>query len=338
MSKAIKNILYLGPYQQTNYLGQSALRNLYELQQIESVNIIHKNVSVDNSDIFDTSSIVPKSNIDIGSLSNIDLIIQNLPIEFLSVNFYTTNVVIPFINPYINYSNSDIFNSFRSVLIDDIYLKDHIASKNTTVEIYEQQPPLILNNCEKERYNLGTYDELYKFGFLGDYSEESSIIHKLIQTFLTTFRSDDNVCLCLLLTATDQEKSDLESFYTNIKKSLRITNYDKIIFMYNNCGHMDAIRFINNISCYISLNSYTKYCMYEKYCKQTNKSYITHKDMACVNMPIMPVKNNLDIELKQNSPTTESIARAFIEYMRGRNVYRSKTVNKTLSDIICKII
>lgn len=333
-----KNILYLGPYQQTNYLGQSALRNLYELQQIGSINIIHKHIPVDHSDTFDASSVVSKSTVDLGSLSNIDIVIQNLPIDFLSTNFYTTNIAIPFVNPYINYNNSDIFDSFKAVLVDDIYIKERINSKNTNVEIFEQQAPLILNNCDKERYNLGAYDGLYKFGFLGSYTQESSIVQKLIQTFLTTFRSDDSVCLCLLLTVTDQEKSELESFYENIKKSLQISNYDKIIFMYNSCGHMDAIRFINNISCYVSLNSYAKYCMYERYCKQVNKSYLAHKDISCVTMPIIPVKNSMDIELKHNSPTADSISSAFIENIRGRNVHRSKTINKTLSDIICKII
>lgn len=333
-----KNILYLGPYKQPNYIGQAALRNLHELSQVENLNIIAKHIPVDSNDLFDTDSILPQLVSSLDEITNLDGIIQNLPLDFLAINHYVPNIIIPFINPYIQYTNTDILSHYTAVLVDDIKLKEQIQNKSTNVEVYEQQSPLILNQCHKERYNIGSYDHLYKFGFMGLYAKESSIIQKLIQAFLTTFRTNDDVSLCILVTATDKEKSELEAFYADIKQSLKITNYDKIIFMFNNCNHMDSIRFINNLNCYLSLNSYTKYVMYEKYCKQYNIAYITHKDVSHIQMPIIPILTIDDIQLKQNSLTTDSISKTLLQSINNTSVHRSKNTNKSLSDLVCKII
>jgi hypothetical protein len=333
-----KNILYLGPYQQPNYVGQAALRNIHELSQVEHLNIIAKHIPVDSNDTFDTGSILLNTASSLDGVGQLDGVIQNLPIDFLAINYYAPNIVIPFVSPYIQYTNTDILSHYASVLVDDIKIKEQLQNKNTNVEIYEQQSPLILNQCHKERYNIGSYDHLYKFGFIGLYSKESGVIHKLIQAFLTTFRANDDVSLCILITATDKEKSELESFYADIKQSLKITNYDKIIFMFNNCNHMDSIRFLNNLNCYLSLNAYTKYVMYEKYCKQNNIAYVTHKDVSYTQMPIIPILSIDDIQLKQNSLTTESISKTLLQSVNDTSVHRSKNTNKSLSDLVCKII
>jgi hypothetical protein len=333
-----KNILYLGPYQQPNYVGQASLRNLHELSQVEHLNIIAKHIPVDSNDIFDISSILPTLASSLDDITHLDGIIQNLPLDFLAINHYVPNIVIPFISPYIQYTNTDILSHYAAILVDDIKVKEQIQNKNTNVEVYEQNIPLILNQCHKERYNIGAYDHLYKFGFMGLYSKESGIIHKLIQAFLTTFRTNDEVSLCILVTATDKEKLELESFYSDMKQSLKITNYDKVIFMFNNCNHMDSIRFLNNLNCYLSLNAYTKYVMYEKYCKQHNIPYVTHKDVSHIQMPIIPILNIDDIQLKQNSLTTDSISKALLQSINNTSVHRSKNTNKSLSDLVCKII
>ena len=339
MNNNKKNILYLGPYKQVNYIGQCSLRNLYEIIQSESLNVISKHISVDNSDLLDTSHVIPKHHESIDNVLGIDMIIQNLPVSFMSSNFYTKNVAIPFVDPYIDYSNSNIFANFDMVLIDDQYSRDKIKNKYTTIEIYDQQPPIILNNCNTEKYSLGSYSHLYKFGFIANYQKEVTFLQKLIQSFLTTFRANNKVSLYLLVTATEKEKTELESLYKNIKKSLGMIDYDKIIFMYNNGDHMDSIRLLNSLDCYISLNSYTKYSMYEKYCTQINCAYITHRDINCLNMPIMPTITATDLKSKYCSPTSDSISQALVQSI-NKPIYRSKNkhTNQTLSNIICKII
>jgi hypothetical protein len=338
MNNNKKNILYLGPYKQVNYLGQCSLRNLYEILQLESVNVVSKHISVDNSDVLDTSHIIPKHHESIDNVSGIDMIIQNLPTSFISSNFYAKNVVIPFVDPYIDYSNSNMFSHFDMVLIDDQYSRDKIKNKHTKIEIYDQQPPIILNSCNTEKYSLGAYSNLYKFGFIANYQKEVTFLQKLIQSFLTTFRASNKVSLYLLVTATDQERAELESSYEDIKKSLSMIGYDKIVFMYNNCDHMDSIRFLNSLDCYISLNSYTKYSMYEKYCTQINRSYITHKDINSLNMPIMPTKTVTDLKSKYCSPTSDSVSQALTQSLNKQIYRKNKNTNQTLSNLICKLI
>ena len=333
-----KNILYLGPYKQVNYLGQCSLRNLYEILQLESVNVISKHIPVDNSDVLDTSHIIPKHHESIEDVLGIDMIIQNLPTSFISSNFYAKNVAIPFVDPYIDYSNSNIFSNFDMVLIDDQYSMDKIKNKHTKIEVYDQQSPIILNSCNTEKYSLGSYRHLYKFGFIANYHKEVTFLQKLIQSFLTTFRANNKVSLYLLVTATDQEKAELESLYEDIKKSLSMIGYDKIVFMYNNCDHMDSIRFLNSLDCYISLNSYTKYTMYEKYCTQINRAYITHKDISSLNMPIMPTKTITDLKSKYCSPTSDSVSQALTQSINKQIYRKNKHINQTLSNIICKLI
>lgn len=338
MNNNKKNILYLGPYKQVNYLGQCSLRNLYEIIQSGSVNVVSKHISVDNSDLLDTSHIIPKHHESIDNVLGIDMIIQNLPPSFMSSNLYAKNVAIPFVDPYVDYSNSNLFTNFDMVLIDDQYSRDKIKNKNTKVEVYDQRPPIVLNNCNTEKYNFGSYSNLYKFGFIVNYQKEITFLHKLIQSFLTTFRANNKVSLYLLVTATDKEKAELESLYEDIKKSLGMIGYDKIIFMYNNCDHMDSIRLLNSLDCYISLNSYTKYSMYEKYCTQINCAYITHRDINCLNMPIMPTKTLTDLKSKYCSPTSESISQALTQSINNQIYRNNKHTNQTLSNIICKII
>lgn len=338
MTNTKKNILYLGPYKHTHYLGQLSLRNIHELMRSPSLNVIPKHIHIDSSDVFDASHIISDTITSIDNIEKIDLIIQNLPLDFLTSNTYTQNIVIPFLNPYINYSNTDLLDNYDYVLVDDQYTKDHLSHKNTNIQIYEQTTPIIINNCNNERYNLGAYDSLYKYGFIGHYAKESSVVQKLIQSFLTALRTNNNAYLFILLTATEKEKSELETFYNTLKQSLKITNYDKVLFMYNGCGHIDSIRFLNNIDCYVSLNTYTKYSMYEKYCKEAGKSYITYKDIDYISMPIIPVNDIKDLQLKQQSPTTDGIGTALVQVLNAPPKYRSKNQNKSLSDIVCKII
>jgi hypothetical protein len=231
-----------------------------------------------------------------------------------------------------------MFSHFDMVLIDDQYSRDKIKNKHTKIEIYDQQPPIILNSSNAEKYSLGAYSNLYKFGFIANYQKEVIFLQKLIQSFLTTFRANNKVSMYILVTATDQEKAELESLYEDIKKSLSITGYDKIIFMYNTCGHMESIRFLNSIDCYISLNSYAKYSMYEKYCAQIGHTYITHKDISYLNMPIIPTKLVTDLKNKYCSPTSDSISQALTQSLNKQIYRKNKHTNQTLSNIICKLI
>lgn len=331
-----KNILYIGPYKQNNYLGVSSLRNLYELIKNPKYNTIYRHITVDDDcTLFDVSTIVPDIEIP-DSINNLDAIVQNLPIDLLDSNRYTKNVYIPFFSSFTSHSYDSVFDENNFILIDNFYAKDDISHKN--VKIYSTDTPIIINNAHQEKYNIGIYNNLYKFGFIGSYSTDYLVIQKLLQSFLLSFRSNDDVCFCLLLTANDNQKNELESYYRSLLKDMSVNNYDKIIFMYTDAFHIDSIRLINNISCYISMNYNTDYTLYNNYAKKIGISTICPKDLTYIKMPLSKISNSKHIDTIQKSFITQNMSALMKERISGKSQYSSKNKQESLSSVLDQII
>lgn len=343
MNTKSKNILYLGPYKQADYFGQAALKNLKSIMDIKNANIIARHVSVNASPTTNISSIIDETSIteiNTNIIEKLDIIIQNVPMEFLSTNFYTKNVCIPFINPYQTYSHSK-FDNFDTVLLDNFYLKNNfITTDQKKIQIFDIEQPIFIDGCDKKQMQIQKANHCYRFGFIGNYAADYHIIQKLIQAFMIAFRSNNDVSLCMMISIDETDKGRLDEVTNNIKKSLKVIDYDKIIFVYTLCNHIDSIVFINNLNCYLSINSGTQYSLYENYCKTANINYIGHNHLQYNCMPQIQINNIDDLGTTQKSATTESIILKLKEQINNNttSAHKNKQKHKTLGDIICTLV
>lgn len=338
-----KNILYLGPYKQTDYSGQAALKNLKSVMSMKNTNIIARHVPINNSQMVDISSIVDESRInriDTSIVASLDLIIQNVPLSFLSTNFYTKNICIPFVNTYQTYSDNQ-FDNFDHVLLDNFYSKNNFtASDQKKIQTFDIGQPIIVDNCDQKQMNIEKANHCYRFGFIGNYNTDYHIIQKLIQAFMIAFRSTNDVCLCMMINIDESDKSRLEEITNDIKKSLKIVDYNKIIFIYTLCNHVDSIVFLNNLNCYISINASTPYSLYENYCKIKNINYISYNNLQYNSMPQIEINSIDDVGIVHKSITTESLILKLKEQIHQNSVttHKSKQKHKTLEDILCTLV
>jgi len=343
------NILYIGPYRQFDYLGQQSLSHISALKKVSETN---KGIDLTCRPIFLDPSLRCPIEQSISSYeSNIkdtyDLIIQNLPISYLSPITETKNIAMPIVSPALygvekhDYLFS-VLEKFNWVFLDDSN-NIKVKNKNNHILYSYSNDESHLAKIKDKAYNIGYMNHCYKFGFIGIYKNNTNIIYALLLCFLTAFRNNDNVVLILNLLGTENDQKEISEKYIQLKKSLKIINQiDNVHMIFNSIDATNSSIALNTFDCYISLNDDTKYSYYEKLSNKLNKTYISKSTLKLDTIPQEELIVTNDYGYCSDISYGDLADSMVTKYSNHKNGVRTKSSKSneypSLENMLCKIL
>jgi len=214
----MKNVLFIGPYYQSDEWGQNAKGMINILSSIEEVNLTTRPIWMNNQFNIDIEEEKKYSVYEQNVLEQYDVLIQNvLPQYFIKNENFKTNILYSSIDCFIDSSGwSNSIQLADKVLVSST-LEKEIISRMTNLD----QEIINLNFAPYYEYkkaknmDLSFYQK--KFLFVGG-AEPKSGIYETIIAYLSAFNIYDNV---ILIIATNEDKEVMGQI-NSIKQKLGI--------------------------------------------------------------------------------------------------------------------
>lgn len=258
----MKNILYIGPYHDTNSLGYSSRRYIEALSKNKNFNLCIKPIFFTKSSIINPIDISKYNNFSNNNLPYYDYIIQHgFPEMFVYDKRFGKNIGIVEIETR-KIQRSGWIN--RLDIMDEVY----VNSINGINALYDSGSKTSLN-LVPEPYNIDiykkSYDTFYKdlyqdnspfiFYTIGSYTEQKNI-KGIILAYLLEFNNRDNVKLLIKTNSHTLELSKLDELINfdidQIKKSIRKNNNADINVISGYISDIDIIRLHQSSDCYVN--------------------------------------------------------------------------------------
>jgi hypothetical protein len=248
------NKLYIGPYNQNTYIGHISRYYLDSIlsQSASGSDFAYRPIYITESFRIgeDSAGIIHEKN----------TIIQNVPLDyFVPYTDFDKNIFIPIIehNKDINISYKDTLNKSDKILVSNPidYMKIVSCGVDTKKINMFYVEPKIHSQFQNKKIDLGLYDDLFKFYFIGDYVANKRIIKTIMIAFLSAFRTNNNACLVLWINTSNDNAEELFLYYQNLKKQMRLNNYfDKIIFVNRPLNLYETPLLHTNANVFLALN------------------------------------------------------------------------------------
>ena len=345
------NLLYIGPYRQYDYMGQTSRILLHSIKEKCSYNnhkVYSRPLYIDFGSVDEKMpEYIKKDETFPSDSTNWSGIIQHMPVEFLSSQSFTKNIAIPILNNQLaktslNNNNFRKLNLFDHVLVENDNQKNFLLKSGITtkISVYNEEikTDYIDHNLRNKQFDLGSLNNNFVFAFIGSYSSNQNIIHKLIVSFLVAFRSEPKNTLFFLLKGTSEDKEELMKFYNETKQKLNILDINPVIFSFGSLQLQESIACINTCSCYLSINDDVAYNMYEKYAQSINKPIISKYNLEVTHTPGLGVGYFYDIEDVIGSINTMSLTYKLKSIQSDNKILKNKSNNKSVGEIICNIL
>jgi len=344
--------IFIGPYRQYDYMGQLSkiyLESIHRAFIIKKMSIIGRPLYIDDLSVTQDDTGILNFIENIPEKFQLNSLIQHAPVEYLSIQKSVKNIAIPIIDNRISKvsynQNYQKLNSFDYVLVDNDHDKTILIRSNITSPIVvfdESFSDKEISQHSNKRYNLGEkIGDNFIFGFIGTYKQNISIIQKIINSFLISFRSYANVNLLICCKGTEQDKKDLENYYKETKQKLKIIDYDNIVFIFNGLETESVIASLNTFDCFLSLNDdYSQY-LYEKYFVKSEKNIINKHNTTSIQIPAISIDTSNDLEDLMTSIPTADLCKKMIDIknqQNNKNNRMKKNNNKNLGETICHIL
>jgi hypothetical protein len=340
------NTLYIGPYRQFDYVGQ---------QSIEHITAIENELIKKNKDFSLTCRPIfldPSAKAEIPSNitayeSNIqeqyDIIIQYLPLTYLCPINISKNIAIPILSPSLYGANNhenlfSILDEFNWVFIDDPNL---IKKDNKTNHILYSSNinKKTLESIKNKTYNIGYMNSFFKFGFIGSYKTNIGIINKIILSFLTAFRNNDNVALILCLLGTEEDQKEITMSLARTKELLKINNQiDNVYLLFNKLDITNSLIGINTFDCYLSLNEDIQFTMYERVCQSLENSLISRSSLESIKTPQEILVKTNDFGYCTGISSVDLIEKMIHKIDSNNNKKNKNNSYPDFGKMICKIL
>jgi len=322
------NTLFIGPYQQTDYIGNISKCYLDYLlsSNKHQEQIAYRPLYLNNNsaNVFDTKN---------ERLNSTQTIIQNVPIEmFVGYTKFTNNILIPIIN-----HKKDINIKFREnlQLANKILVNNHI-DYNKLIQCNLDPKKISLfsikakidNDFLNKKIDLGIYDSVYKFYFIGEYKPNIDIIQKLITSFLHSFRNKENVCLVLWISSIESDRIQLLKFYEEVKNKLQIRNsIDPIVFVSRPINFSETILIHASADTYLAINDDYYPVVDEYFAGVYQKQIINRSILDTIRIPDI-YDQDYELDNYYRSITIESLSEQMLKKFGQVNNNNSNITNK----------
>jgi glycosyltransferase involved in cell wall biosynthesis len=258
----MKNVLFIGPYIDTNGLGFSSRRYIDALIANKNINLTIQPTFITKSSIDNPITIDKYTQYRHNRYSYYDYVIQHgYPEIFVYDNRCGKNIGVVEIETR-NIQRSGWVNKIN--LMDEVYVNS-INGLNTLYDSNVIKPIKLV----PEPYNIESFskhidpfftdlpnnDKPFIFYTIGAYSEKKNI-KGIILAYLLEFNKNDNVKLFIKTHSYHQKLQDLDSRINfdiqQLKNSIRKNNYADINIVSGYISDEDIIRLHNSSDCYIN--------------------------------------------------------------------------------------
>ena len=351
----MNNIVFIGPYRQYNYAGITSNMFLYSIHQA----LIKKSIKTYSRPLYLDMTVIqhnhdPIANDKYKVYENMDsdikeclAVVQHAPIEYLAVQKKWKNIAIPILDPKIykasKYNQIQHLNGFDRIIVSSEQEKNTLFKSGINKPIDVCDENLISHTTEdirQKRYDFGAiHNESYNFGFIGPYLDNISIIHKAILSFIIAFRTEPQYQLYLFLRGTQQDKTDIEKFYRDTLKQLKIYHHTSIKFIFSPLDLEASIAALNSIDCLLSINDDVGCYLYENYIKKLNKNLISRANTELIQVPATVIDHRYDIDDILGSISTTDFINKLQQTPVTTKPNRNKTSNlSTVGEAICRAL
>lgn len=307
------NTLFIGPYHQTDYVGSIARCYLDHIlsSNTHQKTLVCRPLYLNNQDTnpLDTNN---------GKLVENKTIIQHVPIDmFVGHTKFVNNILIPIIDhkKEINSKFRDSLELATKILVNNSIDYNKLLHCNLNpkkLSIFSIKPKVDINLLNK-KIDLGIYDSLYKYYFIGEYKSNTDILQKLITSFLYSFRDKESVCLVLWLSSTEQERVELLKFYEDLKKRLKIVRgIDPIVFISRPINFKETILMHSCGDVYLAINDDYYPTIDEYYSSMYKKQIINKSTLETIKLPDLSL-DDYNIGDYYRSITIESLSQQMLK-------------------------
>jgi hypothetical protein len=309
------NTLFIGPYQQTDYIGNISKCYLdYLLSSSKhQEQLVCRPLYLDNET---TSDAVFNSNNE--RLTSTKTIIQNVPIEmFVGYTKFSNNILIPIINhkKEINIKFRDNLQLANKILVNNHTDYNKLIQCNLDpkkISLFSIKAK-IDNSFVNKKIDLGIYDLMYKFYFIGEYKSNTDIIQKLITSFVHSFRNKENVCLVLWISSSENDRVQLLKFYEEVKNKLQIKNgIEPVVFISRPINFSETLLIHASGDTYLAINDDYYPVIDEYYSGIYQKQLINRSILDTIKMPDI-YESNYELDNYYKSITIESLSEQMLK-------------------------
>lgn len=259
----MKNILYIGPYRDSNGLGYSSRRYIEALINNQNINLCLRPVFFTNSSIKNNLDFKIYDSFQHNKQSYYDYVIQHgYPEMFVYNKTFGKNIGIVEIETR-NINRSGWLN--RLNLMDEIYINSinginclhNIGGLRSSIKLMPEPYDLDLYNKDYDPFftDLSDGNKPFIFYTIGQYTDKKNI-KGIILAYLLEFTSKDNVKLFIKTDSYYSELTELDTrinFDINsIKNAIRKNNYPDINVVCGSISDVDIIRLHKSSDCYIN--------------------------------------------------------------------------------------
>lgn len=258
----MKNILFIGPYKDSNGLGHASRRYIDALIQKENINLCLRPVFFTNSSINNDIDIKHYDKFNNNIQPYYDYVIQHgFPEMFVYDKGFGKNIGIVEIETR-NISRSGWIN--RINLLDEVYINSInginslYAANNikTSLKLVPEPFQIEEYNNKKDPFFVDKENNKpFIFYTIGQYTEKKNI-KGIILAYLLEFNQQDNVKLFIKTNSYTMELQNLDNIINHdisiIKKSIRKKNCADINIVSGYISDHDIIRLHQSADCYVN--------------------------------------------------------------------------------------
>jgi glycosyltransferase involved in cell wall biosynthesis len=260
MTVTNKNILYIGPYRQNDSWGESCRSYIRAISSNKNFKLkIHPIYYTNNIiDIDDSYKALESNNFD-----SYDYVVQQcLPGDFFYDGRYSKNIAITLIETSDWTSCKDSvynLNSMDEIWIQSDFEKQNLLKSGVSKTIKSVGYPVdveLINSTTNRLQMPKVLQNLFKFYFIGDYSNRQNL-HDLIIAFNLAFRYSDDVSLVLKINNDNMDpqssRQKIEDDILNIKKSMGLERrFKKEFIITEKLDNKQIIQLHNSCDCLVS--------------------------------------------------------------------------------------
>lgn len=258
----MKNILYIGPYKDSNGLGCASRRYINALINNNDINLCIRPLFFTNSSVKNHLDLKQYDQYQQNIQSSYDYVIQHgFPEMFVYDRKFGKNIGIVEIETR-NIQRSGWIN--RLNLMDEVYINSingintlYDCDIKTSLKLVPEPYDINLYNKEHDPFfvDINKDNKPFIFYTIGQYTEKKNI-KGIILAYLLEFNSKDNVKLFIKTNSYNTELSNLDNQINidinNIKRAIRKKDCVDINIVSGNISETDIIRLHQSADCYVN--------------------------------------------------------------------------------------
>ena len=318
------SILFIGPYRNTDTLGQvsrlyiSQLAKRYGTEDVVSrpvyLSSLHRILPKKIEFITEKTSIAQ---------NQYDICVQHLPLEHIQYmpDVASQHHVFPIIENIedfgISSSSLDILRFFDNIVVQSkkeastitTYCPD-LADKISILDTGVDKNNLI--NYTNNKYVFDNYHHTKKLYFIGNFDEDEGIIKKIIFSLYSSIseRPFGAVCVFFLDYYNAPNIELLENNIKNMRSEFGLpTEYGKEIFIFKQFTESEIIAAHKSCDIYLSLNEKNTLYLQETYARLCGNTVISLDDYSDIAVPMKTELASYSYQMKRRSISTINLSK-----------------------------